>query len=67
MEVDQVTENLKHNVKESEFILEASDTEVFLEQSNMVLSCRKLIWQLIGMRLEEIQLTSILHVLDDEN
>lgn len=41
-EVDQVTENLKCRPQESDFILEASDTEISLEPSNMIVTLRKL-------------------------
>ena len=63
----QVTENLKCHPKESEFIPETSDTEFFLEPGNMIAFFRKLIWQLIGMKLEAMRLTSSIPILDDES
>ena len=59
-----VTEHLKGHPKESDLILEA---EVSLEQSNMIVHFRNLIFQLIRKRLKARRLTSIIHVLDEKN
>lgn len=67
VKVDQVAENLKCHPKKSEFILEASGSEGFLQQSNMIITFRELIEQLIVMRLEAVRLNSIIHILNNEN
>ena len=62
----QVTEYLKCHPKESECISKTSDTKFFLELGNLIVFFRKLIWQLIGMKLEAMRLTSRIHILVDE-
>ena len=59
--------SLKCHSKEPEFILEPLDTEASLEQSNMIVHFRNLILQLIGKSPKARRLTSIIHILDEEN